>query len=244
MNLSVKTKILDYSLKNEISATFENFDLNSTEKFISSEEFKSITGKMSAKLNGVVEGEKFNLKLRTKVSDGEISQIDIRKMTEGLAENVSNYTSLTKSDLIFDGKFNKLELNGEFNEKSHRYRSFTFIDNKKKVKVNGSGLVRLSGKSKLNLKVYAYSPRLKKKMKKEVGTTVLPIDLLGAGYDLVPNYKKTIKKVGKKVARAQVRKQGKKQLKKIIDKQFEKNKDLNKLIKKEKVDKLLKGLFQ
>ena len=244
VNLSVKTKILDYSLKNEISAMVENFDLSSTEKFFSAEEFKSITGKMSAKLNGVIEGEKFNLKLRTKVSDGEISQIDIRKMTEGLAENVSKYTSLSKSDLIFDGKFNELELNGEFNEKSHRYRSFTFIDNKKKVKVNGSGIVRLSGKSKLNLKVYAYSPRLKKKMKKEVGTTILPIDLLGSGYDLVPNYKKTIKKVGKRVVKAQVRKQGKKQLKKIIDKQFEKNKDLNKLIKKEKVDKLLKGLFQ
>ncbi|MEE3078826.1 MAG: hypothetical protein VX341_05780 [Bdellovibrionota bacterium] len=244
VSLYVKTKILDYSLKNEISATVENFDLSSTEKFISTEEFKSITGKMSAKLNGFIEGEKFNLKLRTKVSEGEISQIDIRKMTEGLAENVSKYTSLSKSDLIFDGKFNKFELNGEFNENSHRYRSFTFIDNKKKVKVNGSGLVRLSGKSKLNLKVYAYSPLLKKKMKKEIGTTVLPIDLLGSGYDLVPNYKKTIKKVGKRVAKAQVRKQGKKQLKKIIDKQFEKNKDLNKLIKKEKVDKLLKGLFQ
>ena len=82
------------------------------------------------------------------------------------------------------------------------------------------------------------------KKKLTLGTTRLPVDLLGKGYELKPDYSKTISYLTKKAAKAQVKKQGKKQLNKLINKQLKNNKNLKKLIKKEDVNKVLKGLFQ
>ena len=245
MNFSMETRILDYALKNKFNVEISNLDIASAQNFLPKDTAKGISGIVKGKVDGESRGNNFDVNINLGVSDGEITKVDVKKIVAGYVDSISKYSkSLTKKDLEIDGKFKSLRLVGNFKPDQHRFDQFSFIDNKQKIKLYGKGLVRLKGNSEMGLELQVLEKKLRSKARNEIGTTRLPVDLLGKGYELKPDYSKTISYLTKKAAKAQVKKQGKKQLNKIIDKQLKNNKNLKKLIKKEDVNKLLKGLFQ
>ncbi len=245
LNISIETRILDYALKNKFNIGITDLDIASAQNFLPKDTAKGISGIIKGKIDGESRGNNYDVNINLGVSDGEITKIDVKKIVAGYVDSISKYSkSLTKKDLEIDGKFKSLKLVGNFKPAQHRFDHFSFIDNKKKIKLYGKGLVRLKGKSKMGLELQVLEKKLRSKVNNEIGTTRLPVDLLGKGYELKPDYSKTISYLTKKAAKAQVKKQGKKQLNKLINKQLKNNKNLKKLIKKEDVNKVLKGLFQ
>lgn len=246
---------------NETKFNFEvtNLNLDSFKPFLPPfvENFKGdFTGKVSgnAIMFKTATVPKFDIETNLNVKQGEIKKLNISDYINPVMKGlpvVKNFYSSDK-ELKIDGNFETLSLKGNFTDAVYKINQFNFLGLGKKVEINGSGTIspNPNNTSEMEVNVTDNTGKISDVLHKNTGSKTLPIKLVGAGFTLKPDVNFTIGKL----AKGALKTKGEEKLKEVTGKVIEKAADkllkgkMNEVIKsdetKEKVNKLLKGLFK
>jgi hypothetical protein len=149
--------------------------------------------------------------------------------------------TMKDKQLKIDGNFETLTMKGRFTNVLYGISIFDFIGIDKKVQVTGSGDIYPhveSGKlSSMEVNFIDNTGKISDVLLKNVGTKVLPLRVVGAGFDMKPDYNYTISKLAKGAFKAK----GEEKLKDVIKKNIDK---FVPAAAKEKVQGLLDGFFK
>jgi len=220
-------------LRHDFDSNLKGINLSSLQGFVPKAVLEGLSGDATGQVRGHLIGERYFANVNFGLRDGKLSKINLDSYVSGLIQKLGKLgKKIPKDKLKINGEFVKLSLKGTFDNKRHSFEKFLFVSKGNKANFYGNGNVYPLGNkgSQLKMTLDIKDPKLAKSMKKEVGTTKLPLLVKGQGYALSPDYGYTLKKVSKSAGKAQVKKEAKKQI--------------DKLIKSDKAKKLLKGLFK
>ena len=228
-----------------------NLDLNMKKvpleslDFIFPEYLRGMAGVTTTRLKGDIVSDKGGLKhdlnLRSLTLNGRVPNLKMNDVIKAYFNNIPPLKKKISQNMInIRNKFKRLTVNGRFREAHYRVNDLEFIGDKNRVQVKGRGHIFPLNKNQQGVFLLTFkvnTPKVKRDLKRNIGTDTIPIRLAGRGFVFRPDYSYTTKKI----ARLSAKTQGKKALKK------KGNKLLNKHLKKKKKKKameLLKGLLK
>lgn len=227
---------------------------------------KEVKGIASGKVSGKVKllknyGIKYDVIAKIEATDAEVKQLDLTdkikallgkvKFLKGAAAKMKNYPQ--------NGRFEKLSGEFRLQETKYNLKKFFFYGSAKTAEFSGKGVIyppvddKVSNKlGKVYINFKDHTGMISKEIKKQTGSIVLPLLLIGKGYSLIPDAAYTTKKLGGKVINKQATKLAKKELKKLLKhkkvkkllKNKEVKKNLDKLKKNKKLEKKIKNVFK
>lgn len=210
-------------------------------------QLNSISGIFSGKVNGNVkkinEDMNYDVTLNLVASKGELKGIDLSEKVQALVASVPLISDKFPKGkkIIIDENFETLSVKGNFKNQIYDVKEFVFNGINKKVEITGNGKVfppPQKQSADVVLELLDNSGNISNVLEKNVGTKILPMKLVGPGFDLKPDYKYTISKLAKSgyknKVKAKVEEKAKDEVKKLLEDKV-KSKDVN---------KLLKGLFR
>jgi hypothetical protein len=172
---------------------------------------------------------------------GEIKKLNIGEYINPLLANIPVVKDQVKDKQVkVDGNFETFNLKGHFTNNQYSLNSFEFIGIDKKIQVTGSGeIYPIAGKNLSTMEVSYIdgTGKISEVLQKNVGTKVLPMRLVGPGFELKPDYGFTINKL----AKGALKTKGEEKLKEVVQK------NIDKIVPekaKEKVKGILNGLFK
>ena len=212
-------------------------------------------GKGSYKLTK--ENLKYSVASQLEALNGELKNLDLQSFIQGYLDKFS-FLKGKKIDKKGDLKnsFEKVFIKGIFSDRHYSLENIYFKGINKKVEMKGKGHIYPEGKKIgiIDLTWIDSMGVISNHLKKEAGTTKLPIRLKGKGFLLLPDHNYTLEKVANLILKKQKKKQTQKLVRKVLKnkkikkiKKILKNKKIKKkiddVLKNKKAKKLLKGLF-
>ena len=224
---------------NQTSGVFDfnlsKFDLAGLKPFFPKDVLAAVLGTFSGKANGKfsMTSKRTTYDVLTNISavNGELNGLNIGEYVKPILKSIPKLgDKYAGKEIDVDGKFSSLALNGRFTDSLYTIKSTKFIDSKKYLEITGNGAISPlpTKNSSFNVNYKDLSGKISAVLKKEIGTNIVPLKLVGKGFSLKPDIQYTLKKVSKTAVKVQA----KKQIKKLLDKDG-----------KKKINKLLKGLF-
>jgi len=211
------------------------FDLVALKPFLPKKVLSGVHGIFSGKANGkfatTSKGVSYDVLTNVSAVNGELSGVNIGDYIKPIINSIPKLgEKYAGKEIDVDGKFSSLSLNGRFKENLYAIKSSKFVDSKKYLEVTGSGNISpiATKKSTFDVNYKDLSGKISPVLKREIGTEIVPLRLVGTGFSLKPDIQYTLKKVSKTAVKVQAKKQVEKFLKKDG---------------KKKINKLLKGLF-
>jgi hypothetical protein len=233
-------QVVNEQLKHNFRASVKDVNLKSFSGFVPPKMIKGISGNFRGNLNGEMDDQGYFVKVVSRLENGKLEKVNMKDLVSGFVDKLGPLKKkIGDKGLDVDGEFRYFSFTGDFDNNVHNFSDVRFLSKNESLEVKALGMIKMTGKSLLKTTFDIKSGAIAKTLKKELGTTSLPVELVGTGYLLKPDYGKTTEFVTKKLAKSQVKKQGKKQIQKLL-----KKKNLNKLLKNKDVNKLLNNVFK
>lgn len=217
---------------------------------------ENFSGEFSGKVTGnatmfkTQKPVKYDINTDLSIKKGEIKKLNISDYINPVVTSIPVVKDIYKGDkeLKINGNFETLTLKGNFNESKYTLNQFNFLGIGSKVELQGSGYISPleTGDSLLDVDFNDNTGKISQPLQKYTGTKTLPLKLSGKGFSLKPDINFTVSKL----AKGALKTKGEEKLKEAAQKAADKllNGKVKEIIKsdetKEKVNKLLKGLFK
>ena len=209
---------------------------------------ENFTGLFTGKINGsatmfqTIKPPLFDINVIIEAKNGEIKKLNISDYINPLLANIPIVKDKVKDKQIkVDGNFESFSMKGHFTNAQYNLASIDFVGINKKVQVTGSGdIYPLPGSAKLSSMEVNFidnTGKISDVLQQNVGTKNLPLKVVGAGFDLKPDYGFTISKLAKGAFKAK----GEEKIKEIVKNNIDK---IVPAAAKEKVQGLLNNFFK
>ncbi len=257
--LSQVTSLKKNSNESKFNLEIANLNVESFKSFLPPfiENFKGdFTGKISGEtiLYKTKPEPKYDVLVDISVKQGEIKKLNISDYVNPVLKNIPVVKTFYTSDkeMKVNGSFETLSLKGKFKESNYQISNFLFWGLNKKVEVSGAGNISplQSTPSEMDVVFTDHGGKISDLLQKNTGSKTLPLKLKGNGFSLTPDVSYTVSKLAKGAMKTKGEEKLKEAATKALDKAADKilNGKAKDLIKsdetKEKVNKLLKGLFK
>lgn len=234
---------------NESRFNFEvdNLNLSSFKAFLPPF-IENFTGTFTGKVNGSATMFKttkpplFDVNVVANAKNGEIKKLNISDYINPILANIPVVKDQVKDKQVkIDGNFETLTMKGHFTNAQYNLATIDFVGINKKIQVTGSGdIYPLPGSGKLSVMEVNFTDntgKISDILQKNTGTKILPLRVVGSGFDLKPDYGYTISKL----AKGALKTKGEQKLKEVVQKNIDK---ILPAAAKEKVKGLLDGFFK
>lgn len=172
---------------------------------------------------------------------GEIKKLNIGEYVNPMLANIPVVRDQVKDKQIkIDGNFETFTMKGHFTNAQYSITSFDFVGLDKKVQVTGSGeIYPIAGKnlSAMEVNFIDNTGKISEILQKNTGSKILPMRVMGPGFEMKPDYAFTVNKL----AKGAIKTKGEEKLKEVVQKNLDKIVPEN---AKEKVKGILNGLFK
>ena len=243
------------SNESKFSLDIANLNLESFKSFLPPF-VENFSGDFSGKITGnatmfnTAKPPKYEVLTDLNIKKGEIKKLNISDYVNPVVTSIPVVKDFYKGDkeLKVNGNFETLILKGNFTDLKYTINQFNFLGLGSKVELKGSGIISPleTGDSLLEVEFNDNTGKISQPLQKYTGTKTLPLKLIGKGFSLKPDVNYTVSKL----AKGALKTKGEEKLKEAAQKAADKllNGKVKEIIKsdetKEKVNKLLKGLFK
>jgi hypothetical protein len=208
---------------------------------------ENFTGTFTGKVNGaatIYKTEKmpsFDVTVVADASKGEIKKLNLSEYINPMLANIPGVKDQVKDKQVkFDGNFDTFSFKGRFTNTSYTLTSFDFVGLDKKVQVTGAGEIYPQAGTKLSsvdVNVTDNTGKISEVLLKNTGSKILPMRVVGPGFEMKPDYSYTVGKL----AKGALKTKGEEKVKEVVQKNIEK---IVPEAAKEKVKGILNGLFK
>lgn len=237
-----------------------NLNLNSLKPFLPPF-VENFAGNFSGKVGGsarvsVSKEPIYDVDVNVEAVNGELKKVNVTEYLQMAIASIPMIKDKIPADKVFkiDGGFDQFSLKGKFTQDKYNLQQFKFVASKKVAEIEGSGEIRPLGGSFVESTFLDNTGKISAPLEKNTGTKILPLRFQGQGFMLKPDYEYSMKKLAKGALKTKgtekIQEAAQKGIEKVADKFLKgaaKDK-VDNLLKdgetKEKVNKLLKGLFK
>lgn len=253
LNQTVSMK--KYSNDSKFTLDVTNLNLEAFKAFLPPF-VENFSGDFSGKISGNAsmfktnKPPKYDINTDLSIKKGEVKKLNVSDYVNPVVTSIPIVKDYYKGDkeLKLNGNFETLILKGNFNDSKYTLSQFNFLGLGNKVEIKGSGFIspQETGDSLLDVELNDNTGKISQPLQKYTGSKILPLKLVGKGFTLKPDVNYTVSKL----AKGALKTKGEEKLKEAAQKAADKllNGKVKEIIKsdetKEKVNKLLKGLFK
>ncbi len=208
---------------------------------------KGVEGIFTGQVNGSAKMDpktmNYDVTVNVNATKGEIKGLDLTEKVNALLGSLPILKDKVDGSKKYDvnSNFETFALKGKFTDVLYQIEKFEFNGVNKSVEIKGNGKVfppPQKESADLFMDLQDNTGKLSGILEKNVGTKILPMKLIGPGFELKPDYQYTIGKLAKSGFDNKLKA-------KVQEKAQDKLKDvLNEKLKGEGVNKLLKGIFK